>query len=234
MGILFLELAPRRHSAARRGALALAATSAIFLLTGASGIIKEDSLKGPITWESGPLDVDYKTHLMHMRGGVKISEGDISITADEAQASNPDSSNSHWVLIGKVHVRSESRGDLQGDRATVEIVQGELASAVVTGSPAQFEQTRSQSDRLVKGHAATIDYEVPAGTIQLTGDAWLSDAQNDNELRDAAIIYNIRAKSLASGGNVPGGGRVHLKIQPKADPASTPNQANHDAGQGKP
>jgi lipopolysaccharide transport protein LptA len=140
------------------------------------------------------------------------------------------------VFIGKVHVRSESQGDLQGDRATVEIVQGELASAVLTGSPAQFEQTRSKSDRLVKGHATTIDYEVAAGTVQLTGDAWLSDAQNDNEMRDTSITYNIRNRSLASGGNVPAGGRVHLKIQPKADPATTPNPnpVHHDAGQGKP
>ncbi len=46
---------------------------------------------------------------------------------------------------------------------TVEISNGELASALVNGSPALFEQTRSTAGRLVKGHASTIDYEVAGG-----------------------------------------------------------------------
>ena len=66
------------------------------------------------------------------------------------------------MFTGKVHVRAESQGDLHSDHATLEIINGELASALVTGSPAQFEQTRSTTGRLVKGHATTIDYDVAA------------------------------------------------------------------------
>ena len=58
-------------------------------------------------------------------------------------ATSQDFKNSHWVFTGNVHVRAESQGDLRADRATVEIVNGALASAFVSGSPAQFQQTRA-------------------------------------------------------------------------------------------
>lgn len=221
MDISFPELPTSRPRAGRRLTLGLAAAAAVVLLTGASGTITENSSNAPITWEAGTFDLDYKSHLMHLHGDVKISRGDVSIAADEAQAVSLDSRNSHWVFTGKVHVRSESQGDLRGDRATVEITQGELANAVVTGSPAQFEQTRSTAGRLVKGHAATINYDVAAGNVKLNGDAWLSDDRNDNDMRSPSITYNVRDRRIEGDGDVTVGGRVHMKIQPRADPAAS-------------
>ena len=122
--------------------------------------------------------MDYKTHLMHLSGNVKISQGDISIAADAAEATNMESRDSHWVFTGNVHMRAESQGDLRADHATVEITQ-----PVSSPAPSSAVHPRSSSRPApsggspARGHASTIDYNVAAGTVKLTGDALLNMAR---------------------------------------------------------
>ncbi len=229
-------LYPERQRPMRRAALGLAAALAIALLTGATVSPKTDPNE-TITVDAGSSDVDAKTHLMHLHKGVKISRGDLSVEAEEAVTTGTDSKNSHWVFTGRVHVRSEKQGDVHGDRATVEITHGALANALVTGSPAQFEQAHTTEGRLVKGHAASIYYDVTAGTVKLTGDSWLSDELTTNEMHGPTITYNVRDQQIEADGGADAGGRVHMKIQPGSGPgpASDTDKASHDdAGQGKP
>jgi lipopolysaccharide transport protein LptA len=232
MAIMFRKLFQRRGRAWRRITAAVAAAVVITTLTAPSGTDNVGLGKAPVTWSARSFDGDYKTHLMHLRGDVKISQGDISVAADEAQATSLDAKTYHWVFTGKVHVRAESQGDLRADRGIVEIVNGALASALVTGSPATFEQTRSTTGRLVKGHAATIDYEVAAGAVKLTGDAWLSDNQNDNDMHSPSITYNVRDRRIEGdvGGDV--GGRVRMRITPKTVPRASTGTALGAAGSG--
>ena len=206
---------------------------AIALLTGASNPgVSVTTNRCKISVDSGPTDVDYQTHLINLRGGVKISQTalrpqdgaacDVSIVAESAQATGIDFNNSKWVFTGKVHIQAESQGELHSDRASVEFSNNVLARAIVTGSPAQFEQTRSTAGRLVKGEAATIDYEVAAGTVKLIGDkiignAWLTDDHNDGDIRSPTITYNIRGKRLEGDAGTAPGARVHMTITPKGD-----------------
>src|ERR1700753_3904301 len=129
-----------------------------------TGTINAGPGRPPVKYECERAEMDYKSNLMHLRGTVRIWRGDIGVGAEEADAkgASQDFKNSHWVFGGKVHVRSESQGDLRADHASVEIATGQLASAVVTGSPAMFEQTRATAGRQAKGHASTIDYQVAA------------------------------------------------------------------------
>jgi lipopolysaccharide transport protein LptA len=204
----------------------LAAVAAVALLSGASnrisGTIPTGSGRMPIKYECDKLDVDYKTNQMHLRGNVKIVQGDISVAADEADArtTSQDYKTSHWLFTGTVHVRAESEGDLRADRATVEIANGELASAYVTGSPAQFQQTHSTAGRLAKGHAAAIDYQVAAATVTLTGDALLSDDQSGDDLHGPTITYNVRDMSVEADGAA--SGRAHMSITPGSAPRKKP------------
>jgi lipopolysaccharide transport protein LptA len=225
---------------------ALLAAAAIALLGGASdpgqithGKIPAGLGKAPINWEARSFAVDYATGHIHLRGDAKISQGDTSIAADEAEATSTtaDSKNSHWVFTGKVHVRVESQGDLHSDHATLEITNGELASALVTGSPAQFEQTRSTTGRLVKGHATTINYEVGTATVKLTGDAWLTDDRNENDMKACEITYNVRNRQVQGESERCPDNRVHVTIIPRAGSAPAAGSAppaGRDTGQGKP
>ena len=212
----------------------LAAVAAIGLLTGASGSLTAGKDRPPITWEAHSFSLDTDTHLIHLRGDVKISQknpppqGEISIEADEAQATatSKDSKSQHWLFTGKVHVRAESQGDLHSDHATLEISNGELASAMVTGAPAQFEQTRSSNGRLVRGHATTINYDVPSATVKLTGDAWLTDDHNENDMKAPSITYNVRDRQIQGENDRAPGSHVHMTILPRPDSGSGPTTSS--------
>jgi lipopolysaccharide export system protein LptA len=220
---------------------ALVAIAAIPLLAGAGtqtqishGVLRGSSGKAPILWQArGPFLMDTQTQHIHLRGDVKISQGEISVESDDAEAisTSKDSRSSHWVFTGKVHVRAESQGDLHSDHATLEIINGELASALVTGSPAQFEQTRSTTGRLVKGHANAINYDVASAVVKLTGDAWLTDDRNENDMKACEITYNVRDRQIQGQSDKCPGGQVHMTVIPRSLPGSAPAA---DSAQGKP
>ncbi|HEV2703132.1 MAG TPA: LptA/OstA family protein [Steroidobacteraceae bacterium] len=188
-----------------------------------SGSIPAGPGKPPVKYECDHAEVEYKANVMHLRGNVKIWQGDISVAAETADAkgTTQDFKDSHWVFNGKVHVRSESQGDLRAEHATVEIAGGQLASAVVTGSPALFEQTRPTAGRLAKGHARSIDYEVAAATVTLTGDAVLSDDHNSEDMHSPSITYNIHTMGVEADGGV-GDDRAHYKFTPHSGPGKKP------------
>jgi lipopolysaccharide transport protein LptA len=205
----------------------LAAVAAIASLTAASseprishGVLRGGPGKAPINWEARFFSLDYKTQHVHLRGDVKISQGEISVVADEAESTSTseDSKSSHWIFTGKVHVRAESQGDLHSDHATLEIANGELASALVTGSPAQFEQTRSTTGRLVKGHANAINYDVASAVVKLTDDAWLTDDHNENDMKACEITYNVRDRQIQGQSEHCPGGHVHMTLTPHSVP----------------
>jgi lipopolysaccharide transport protein LptA len=233
MAILFPEVSHGRGELRKRLTLGLAAAVAMAVLTGASaitsGTISAGPDKAPVNWSARNVVVDYKTRqtLMHLNGDVKISQGEMSVAADAAEATMLDAKNSHWVFSGNVHVRAEREGDLRADHATVEITNSALASARVTGSPSQFEQTRSQNGNLAKGHSSTVDYDVMAGTVKLTGDAFLSLSDGQNVMKAPSITYNVRDRQIEGAGDSATGERGHMTLTPKS---------SHDAnaGTGKP
>jgi lipopolysaccharide transport protein LptA len=200
------------------------AACAVPTLAGATntGSIPTGPGRLPVKYECDYLDVDYKANVMHLHGNVRIWQGDISVASDEADArgTGQDFKDSHWVFGGKVHVRSESQGDLRADHAVVEITAGELASAVVTGSPALFEETHPTAGRLAKGQASSIDYEVAAATVTLTGDAVLNDDHNGEDLHSPSITYNVRTMNLEADGGP--GGRARMTVTPGAGPGKKP------------
>jgi lipopolysaccharide transport protein LptA len=201
----------------------LVGLAAISLLTGAApagGGGKAAACTAPIQLDAGPTEMDYQTHLLNWRGGVRISRCDVSIAAESAQATGLDFDNSKWVFTGKVHIRTEAQGDLYSDRATVEFSNKVLARATVTGTPAQFEQTQSTTLPPVKGHAGSIDYDVLAGTVKLAGEAWLT--RGDSKMDAPSITYNVRDRQLAGGIGSSPDGRVHMTIVPKPDAGSAP------------
>jgi len=188
------------------------------LACGAWGATGGDTRHLETKWEAKKVEADLKTHQATLRGDVKVFHGDFSVTADRADASALEFKNSHWVFSGNVHIRSEEHGNLASDRATVDFRDNEIAKALVTGMPAQFEQTGADEGVLARGHAASIEYEVGAGTVRMTDDqnAWLS--YGTSQITSPVIVYDIRAQQVQASGTE-GDKRVHVTIVPKQDNA---------------
>jgi lipopolysaccharide transport protein LptA len=149
---------------------------------------------------------------MHvLRGNVRISQGPMSIEADQATANSLQSGNSRWTFERSVHIQTED-ADLKSNSASAAFSNGQLSQALVQGTPALFEHRRA-SDKQVKGRAGQIEYDLDSGTIKLTGQVWFS--YGDNEFRGDTVIYNLREERVVVNPTGEKRGRVNITIRPE-------------------
>jgi len=190
-----------------------------------------------ITMQHGPISVDaeagtinYGSHQATLQK-VIISQGDLRVTADRADATGIDSDNSRWVFTGNVHITSEKLGVLTSETATVDFRNNQLERALVTGQPAEFEQTSSKTGVLARGHADNIQYTVATDTVRLTGNARLQ--YGATQTTAAVVVYNIRDRRLQFAGAGTPGDRVHIVTTPQKAKLGTgskpPAPAQHPA-----
>lgn len=208
--------APRRRVAGLllRCVLAVAAGPAVT----ASAASQE-----PINLEAASSDFDYRNNTLLFRR-VKITQGPLQVEAQEASATGLNFDNSVWNLKGDVKIMVTD-GKLASSDARVTFRNNQIASALIRGTPASFEQRLKESQRLAQGEAGTIDYNVQEGTVRLSGDAWLTDGQN--VIRGSTLVYDIGKRRVVAnpGGNEPGGVRITINPkQPATAPAPPPGQ----------
>jgi lipopolysaccharide transport protein LptA len=166
------------------------------------------------------FDLDYKNNSM-IYHKVRIAEGTMSVTADQAQTTGStestrlDFDNSRWVFRGNVKITMD-QGQLTSEEAEITFAKKLVAKAVVNGKPAAFEQRIAKTGKLAQGRADTIDYDVTKGVVHLSKNAWLSDGQN--EIRGESLKYNVLAQNISAEASEQGSQRVHIIITPPANP----------------
>jgi lipopolysaccharide transport protein LptA len=168
------------------------AIAAVLLGAAACAAIAQDRNRLPITVEARSTDFDYQNSVL-VFNDVTIVQGTVRITAERAQASGLDFEDSGWEFSGSVRIKLTDSA-LASDTARVRFAKGEIQSATVTGAPATFEQRREAE--LAQGRANRIDYDLGRGTVELAGDAWLSDGHN--EITGATLVYSTENQRVIS------------------------------------
>jgi len=188
-----------------------------------------------INLDAASTEVDGRTNTLVFTD-VVISQGATRVQAEHARATGLNFANSRWTFDGKVRIDAELHGNLRSDQATIEFRDNHIARATVTGKPAEFEQKRTDSEQLARGHAGEIVYDLSDGTVRLADDAWLTDGQN--EISGPLLVYNIREQRVQAAASPGTDQRVHITITPhvapapgKTEPAKPPPA---DAGKGDP
>jgi lipopolysaccharide transport protein LptA len=164
--------------------------------------------------------VDYKGDTVDFQN-VTITQGETKVQADRAHATGLDNfDNSRWTFEGNVRINGEQHGSLKSDVAVVEFRNKYISKATVTGNPAEFEQKRTDTDEVARGHAREIVYNVSDGTVRLSNDAWIWDGHN--ALSAPELVYNIREQHVQAAAQP--GNQVHLTIDPNKteDPNKKP------------
>ena len=167
-----------------------------------------------ISLDAQSSELDYKNDNLVFRK-VRIAQGNMSVSADLAQATGLDFDNSRWVFRGNVKITME-QGLLTSDEAEITFAKKLLAKAIVHGKPAAFEQRIAKTGKLAQGRAEAIDYDVAKGVVHLSQNAWLSDGQN--EIRGESLKYNVLAQNIVAESSEQGSQRVHIIITPPANP----------------
>jgi lipopolysaccharide transport protein LptA len=167
-----------------------------------------------ISLDAQSSELDYKNNnlLFHK---VRITQGNMSVAADQAQATGLDFENSHWVFRGNVKITMD-QGQLTSEEAEITFAKKLLSKAIVNGKPAAFEQHIAKTGKLAQGRADSIDYDVAKGVVHLSQNAWLSDGQN--EIRGESLKYNVLALNIVAEASEQGSQRVHIIITPPANP----------------
>jgi lipopolysaccharide transport protein LptA len=177
----------------------------------------EQSAEPPtISYDASYMDTDFKTQVMHLKD-VTITYGKMTVRADRALATARDFKNSRWTFAGNVRINADPRGNLRSDEAVVEFEDNQLKRATATGAPAEFDQKRTDSDVIARGHANQIVYEVAAGTVRLSNDAWITDGKND-DIRGPVIVYSLREEHVEATTSPGTESRVHVTIAPNEAP----------------
>ena len=169
-----------------------------------------------ISYDASFMDTDFKTQVMHLKD-VTITYGKMTVRADRALATARDFKNSRWTFAGNVRINADPRGNLRSDEAVVEFEDNQLKRATATGAPAEFDQKRTDSDVVARGHANQIVYEVAAGTVRLSNDAWITDGRN-SDIRGPVIVYNLLEEHVEATTSPGTDTRVHVTIAPNEAP----------------
>ena len=193
----------------------MAALAFLAAAPGLEAAAKTEERPPDITYDASSMEVDYKTHMIHLKD-VTITYGKMTVRADRALATANDFKDSRWTFTGDVRINAEQRGNLRSDEAVVEFENNQLKRATATGSPAEFDQKREDSNLITRGHAKQIVYDVGPATIRLSSDAWVSDGRDD--IRSPVIVYDLRSEKVEA--TTPSGtdSRVHVTIAPNEAP----------------
>jgi lipopolysaccharide export system protein LptA len=184
----------------------------------------------PISFDAAWGEIDYKNKIGDFKN-IVVSQGTMRITADTAHAVGLDEQgiqDGRWTFRGNVRIDADPHGTLRSDEAVVEFRDKRISTATATGKPAEFQQTRSENGQLTRGHADLIVYDVGAGTVRLTKDAWLSQGQN--QMSGPLLIYNIKKQAVQADSARPDK-RVHITIVPHSN-TTAPHSGSSKSGTG--
>jgi lipopolysaccharide transport protein LptA len=174
------------------------------------------------------LDSSLRSDTLELSGNVRVAQGAMSIEAERATADDFRSENSRWQFEDSVHVRTAD-AELLSQIASAAFQRNQLVKAEVEGSPAEFEQRRGSPDRLVRGRARNIEYDVTNNLVTLTGDVWFSYGKD--EFRGDTVIYDMKDERVRVNPGGDSSGRVKGIIRPRARNGGTdvsPSAQNED------
>jgi lipopolysaccharide export system protein LptA len=165
----------------------------------------------PISLDAASSDFDYRNNTLRFRQ-VRIVQGTVRVEAEEATANGLNFENSRWEFRGNVHIEVDG-GSLASSEAQVTFVDNQIATAIITGSPATFEQKLKESEDIAKGRAGRIEYDFTAGNVRLMEDAFLTDGRND--IHGQTLVYSIRDQRVLAEAGAQGQERVRITINPR-------------------
>lgn len=191
----------------------------LLLLLPVAAAAQLNDLRLPISLDADSTDYDGKNSMLMFRG-LRLSQGNIGIEADEGRASNLDFEDSVWQFSGNVIIDVEN-GHIECDTADLKFSNHQLTLATIGGTPATFELTRVGSEETTYAEAGILRYDLRSGVIEFSENATITEG--GNQISSDYLIYNIVEQRINAQGSPDGDGKVRITY--------TPQNATDDAGE---
>ena len=181
--------------------------------------VSEEDLRLPISLDAESTDYDGKNSMLMFRG-LRLTQGNIGVEADEGRATKLDFEDSDWLFSGNVVIDTEN-GHIECDTADLHFSNHQLQIATIEGSPATFEMQRPESEEITYAQAGRVKYNFELGIVEFSDDATITEG--GNQISSNYLVYNI-AEQRISAQSAADGERVKIKYTPRppeADGSST-------------
>ena len=175
-----------------------------------SAQVTDLDLRLPWDIDAESTSFDGKTSMIIFRG-LRLSQGGVSIEADEGRASNTEGEDGFWKFSGNVIINVDS-GRIECEAADLRFAEYQLKQATVTGAPATFELKRSGTDDTTYAEAGRLSYNVAAGIIEFSDDATIN--KSGNQISSNFLVYNIREQRIDADSSGDEDGRVRITYTP--------------------
>jgi lipopolysaccharide export system protein LptA len=182
-------------------------------LVNAAALAQEEDLRLPISLDADSTDYDGKSSMLMFRG-LRLSQGNLGIQADEGRASKLDFEDSVWHFSGNVIIDVEN-GHIESDVADLTFSGHELKLATITGVPATFEMRRPDTKEITYAEAGRLDYDFTAGVVAFSEQATITEG--GNQISSNYLVYNIIEQRI----NAQSGGDGDAKVRITYTPAPT-------------
>lgn len=193
-------------SSLRRGLAALA-----LLVLSSPGFAQLNDPRLPISLDADYSDYDGKSSMLTFRG-LRLSQGRISVEAEQGRASELNFEESVWQLSGSVAI-TVNNGEIRCETADLEFRDNQLKVASISGAPATFELRRPGSEEPTFAEARLLRYDLDAGTIEFSGDAKI--VEGGNQISSGFLVYNIAEQRIQAQGSDEDDGKVKITFTPR-------------------
>ena len=191
-----------------------------FALLAASSITAAqlNDLRLPISLDADSTDYDGRSSMLRFRG-LRLSQGNIGIEADEGLASKLDFEDSVWRFSGSVIIDIEN-GHIECDSADLQFVDHQLKTAIIEGSPATFELTRPGNEEPTYAEAGRLKYNLEDGIVEFSDNATITE--NGNQIAANFLVYDIEQQRINAESSGSEDGRVRIIYTPGEDDDGDP------------
>lgn len=179
----------------------------------------------PISLDADSSYYDGKSTMVMFRG-LRLTQGNIGIEADEGRASKLDFEESIWQLSGNVIIDVEN-GHIECESADLTFTDYTLTLATITGSPATFEMQRPNSPVPTYAEAGRLEYDLNKGIIEFSEQATITE--NGNRISSSYLVYNIKEQVINAQSGEGGDPKVRITYTPQEASAPEADEDSVDA-----
>jgi lipopolysaccharide export system protein LptA len=203
-------------------------TLLFFVVTAAfplTAFAQDADVRLPIMLDADETDYDGRNSMLMFRG-LRLSQGNLGIQADQGRASQLDFEDSVWQFAGNVVIEIEN-GRIECDSADLKFSGHLLELATIAGSPATFEMLRPGSDVATYAEAGRLKYDFDAGIIEFSDQAIITEG--GNQISSNYLVYNIKEQRINAQSADEGGERVKITYTPRDSADNPDDSATPDA-----
>ena len=153
----------------------------------AAAQVNDLDMRLPMAINADNTSIDGKNSMI-IFSGLTLTQGNVSIQADEGRATRMELEDASWNFAGNVIIKIGA-GRIQCDSAELLFDEFRLRQAIVTGTPALYDLQRPGSEEITHAEAGRLDYDVDAGVIEFSEQATITEG--GNQISSHTLVYNI-------------------------------------------